>query len=134
MKFFIVKGLQTVPYDTSKFKTYEEWLDLLRALGENMYELSGKIERAKVDKMKRGKLMPKNEWDNLNTMRYQALRDWKTLADHMILLWPEKISFTSNKFMRLVRERHQEVFEEIWPEAAADPTTPIVSKEGRPNV
>lgn len=132
MKFSIIKGLQTTILDTSKFNSYEEWRDLLRDLGKQMFELSMKIERAKVAKVKHGRIMPKDEWDRINAIRYQAMRDWKVVADHMILVWPEKISFTSNRFMRLVREKHTDVFKEIWPEAAAEPTKVTMSKEGRP--
>jgi len=132
MKYSIVKDRQTVMYDTEKFKTFDEWLNLLQDLGKETFDLTMSIERAKLNRSKYNQYMPKKQWVKLNADRHQRLREWRMVADGIILIWPEKISFTSNKFLRLVREKHESVFTEIWPLAASEPTKVKVSTEGRP--
>ena len=132
MKYTIVKGLQTVVFDTQKFKTYDDWKNLLHEIGLDLFEISSQIEQAKAERVTKNKLMPPSEWKRLNGTRRQRIQEWRTVADHIILIWPEEISFTSNQFMRIVREKYEDIFKEVWPEAAVDPTMPKMSKDGRP--
>lgn len=131
MKFSFVENRATTIIDTQKFKTYEEWVDLLGRLGRDIVEFDFKIERAKDKRIRFNRMMPGDQWKTLHNNRYSRLKQWRTVANNLILLYPDRINFAANQFMRIVREEHEEVFKDTWPRAAVEPTKVLVSKEGK---
>ena len=101
-------------------KPYEEWLQALRLVGVELFKVSAEITKAKLELRNQNRSMPKSKWDNINKRRYELIKMWSLLADHISLVHPERINFTNNRIATLLSQRDENLYRELLTLASDD--------------